>query len=1165
MLPSWLLFLTSATYVALLFGIAFYGDRRARRLGKPVRKHWVYALGLGVYCTSWTFYGAAGRAATSGWDFLPIYLGPALLFVFGYTMLRRIVAISKRHNITSIADFIGARYGRHQKLAMLVTLIAVFGVLPYIALQIKAVAFSFDVLVGPAPAGRADGNALLISFLLALFAILFGTRHVLSTENHHGMMLAIAFESICKLLAFIAVGLYACYGLFDGIGDAYAQALALPQVSESLQQADWQLGFATQTLLAGAAALCLPRQFHVTVVENAGTADLRTARWMFPLYLGLISVLVMPIMAAGVHYLPSPTPTDAYVLALPLSQGHPWLALIAYLGGFSAGTSMVIVSSVALSTMICNEVAMPLLLSWQRLGLAGRTDLSRIVKTIRRATIVALLMLAYLYYRLFTGPGSLASIGLLSFSAVLHFLPALVAGLYWRRSTYEGAIAGLVAGFASWCYVLLLPTVMQGSPLGIALLGEGPLGIGWLRPVAMFGLDGLDLITHGTLVSLALHLLVFVVVSLASTPGLRDRLSTSRFLEDENQQPDLPIVPPRSNATVGDLQTLLERFFGAERARGYIAEYGARSGRVLQLDARIEPAQARYVEHLLASAVGSSSARLVLASTLRGRDMQIEDVVRLLDETSHVIQFNRELMRATLEHLAQGVSVVDADLRLVAWNQRYLDLFEYPPELITVGRPIEEVMRHNAERGLLSGGEATHEAIARRLDHMRRGNDYMHQRELPNGMVIEIRGNPMPGGGFVTSYSDVSDYKRNEDALREINETLESRVAERTAELTALNAQLAAAKRAAEQADEAKTRFLASASHDLVQPLNAARLFTSAIDRAALAEPQSALVKQAEDSLSAAETLLSGLLDMSRLDARSQAPRREHFVVADVLDPLAAEFRVLAAKSGLRFRYRRSSAVIESDPRFLRRIVQNLLSNALRYTVSGRLLLGCRRIGNGHLRIEVWDTGPGIAAEQQQVIFEEFRRLQAQDARGERGMGLGLAIVDRIARMLDHPIGLRSWPGRGSVFALTVPLGTRSRLRSAPVRPAPSGHALAGRLILCIDNEPAVLAGLVALLQSWGCDVIASTDEAGARDVGADRVPELMLVDYHLDADVSGVAVAERLRQAWRRSVPGIVLTADHTQQARKDAQEHGFALLPKPVKPAALRALMSRLVSQEP
>jgi CheY-like chemotaxis protein len=237
----------------------------------------------------------------------------------------------------------------------------------------------------------------------------------------------------------------------------------------------------------------------------------------------------------------------------------------------------------------------------------------------------------------------------------------------------------------------------------------------------------------------------------------------------------------------------------------------------------------------------------------------------------------------------------------------------------------------------------------------------------------------------------------------------------------------------------------------------------------------------------------------------------------------------------------------------------------LRYTVSGRLLLGCRRIGNGHLRIEVWDTGPGIAAEQQQVIFEEFRRLQAQDARGERGMGLGLAIVDRIARMLDHPIGLRSWPGRGSVFALTVPLGTRSRLRSAPVRPAPSGHALAGRLILCIDNEPAVLAGLVALLQSWGCDVIASTDEAGARDVGADRVPELMLVDYHLDADISGVAVAERLRQAWRRSVPGIVLTADHTQQARKDAQEHGFALLPKPVKPAALRALMSRLVSQEP
>lgn len=1161
MLSSGNLFLVSAAYVGLLFGLAFWGDRRARRLGSPVRKRWIYSLALGVYCTSWTFYGAVGRAAISGWDFLPIYLGPALVFVFGNRLIARLVQISKRHNITSIADFIGARYGRHQKLAMMVALIAVFGVLPYIALQIKAVAFSFEVLVGPARGERADDNALVISVLLATFAILFGTRHVVSTENHHGMMLAIAFESICKLLAFVAVGVFVCFGLFDGIGDAYTQALALPQVAQPLTQPEWQLGFVTQTLLAAAAALCLPRQFHVTVVENTAPADLRTARWLFPAYLALISVFVLPIMAAGVLRLPAGTPADSFVLSIPLMEGHTGLAMVAYLGGFSAATSMVIVATIALSTMICNEVVMPLLLHWPRLGLAGRSDLSTLLKTIRRLCIAGLVMLAYLYFRLFTGPGSLASIGLLSFSAVLHFLPALIGGLYWRRATYSGAVAGLSVGFLSWCYVLLVPTMLGSSSLGIGLMHDGPFGLAWLRPDALFGIGGLDLITHGSLLSLGLHLLAYVGVSLSSTPGLRDRLQVSRFLEDSREPPSLPPVPLRTSATGGDLQALLERFFGTDRARAQMQDYAARNGRSFKPDDRAEPAQARYVEHLLASAVGSSSARLVLASTLRGRDMQLEDVVRLLDETSHVIQFNRELLLATLEHLSQGVSVVDKDLKLVAWNQRYIDIFDYPPGLVAIGRPIEDLVRHNAQRGLLGVGGDAEAAVTRRLQHMRDGHAYTHQRALPDGSTIEIRGNPMPGGGFVTSYSDVTGYKRGADALREVNETLESRVAERTRELTALNAELAAAKRAAEQADHAKTRFLASASHDLVQPLNAARLFTAAIARDALPDAASALLSQAESSLTAAEGLLSGLLDISRLDGRAQAVRREHFAINDLLEPLAAETAALAARAGLEFRWVRSRAIVESDPQLLRRVLQNLLSNAVRYTVSGRVLLGCRR-QRGALRIEVWDTGPGIAEHQQQEIFQEFRRLGAQDARGERGMGLGLAIVDRVTRILKHPLRLKSSLGLGSVFSVTVPLGQRSLLRSSEAR-TPARGSPTGARVLCLENEPAVLQAMQALLQSWGCEVIAATDEASAYRGLQDAVPDLLLVDYHLDGELNGVQIARGLRQRCGRAIPGIVLTADHTPQARLDAQNHGLSLLPKPVKPAALRALMSRLLSQ--
>ncbi|SHG47184.1 Na+/proline symporter [Hydrocarboniphaga daqingensis] len=1156
MLSSGFLFLLSAAYVVTLFGVAFWGDRRARQRGNPVRKRWTYSLALAVYCTSWTFYGAVGRAAVSGWDFLPIYLGPALVFVFGHGLIARLIRISKRHNITSIADFIGARYGRHQKLAMMVTLIAVFGVLPYIALQIKAVAFSFEVLVGPARGQRADDNALVISVMLAVFAILFGTRHVVSTENHHGMMLAIAFESVCKLLAFVAVGLFVCFGLFDGIGDAYRQALAMPQVAEPPSRADWQLGFITQTLLAAAAALCLPRQFHVTVVENTAPADLRTARWLFPGYLALISVFVLPIMAAGVLLLPGGTQADSFVLAIPLAQGHTGLALVAYLGGFSAATSMVIVATVALSTMICNEVVMPLLLRWPRLGLSERSDLSSLLKTIRRVCIVALVMLAYLYFRLFTGPGTLASIGLLSFSAVLHFLPGLIGGLYWRRARYTGAVAGLAVGFISWCYVLLLPTVLGGSAVGEHLVQDGPLNIGWLRPGAVLGLAWLDPITHGTLISLALHLLTYVLVSLSSTPGLRERLQVSRFLEDHDEAAPSTAALLPSTATVGDLQTLLERFFGTERARSLLAEHGsARSGAGLRASDRAEPGQARYVEHLLASAVGSSSARLLLATTLRGRDMQVEDVVRLLDETSHAIQFNRELLLATLEHLSQGVSVVDKDLKLVAWNQRYIDIFGYPPGLVAVGRPIEQLMRYNAEQGLLGAAEGADAAVVKRLQHMRRGDAYTHQRALPDGSTIEIRGNPMPGGGFVTSYSDVTGYQRGADQLREVNELLESRVAERTREL-------AAATRAAEQADQAKSRFLASASHDLVQPLNAARLFTAAIPRDGLPPSAAALLSQAESSLSAAESLLSGLLDISRLDGRAQAIRREHFAIADLLDPLSAETAALAQRAGLRFDCVRSSAVVDSDPQLLRRVLQNLLSNAVRYTASGRVLIGCRRQRDA-LRIEVWDTGAGIPEHQQQEIFQEFRRLAAQDARGERGMGLGLAIVERVTRMLGHPLMLRSRVGHGSVFTVTVPLGQRSRMRhNAERASAPSG-SLAGARVLCLDNEPAVLQSMQALLQSWGCEVIPAADEAAALFGLAGPSPDLLLVDYHLDGARTGVQVAEQIRGHCQRDIPGIVLTADHTPQARQDAQAQGLALLPKPVKPAALRALMTRLLSQ--
>ena len=1160
MLHGWTLFLISVAYVALLFGVAEYGDRRMRRLGGRRRAPLIYSLALGVYCTSWTFYGAVGRAVESGWDFLPIYLGPALVFVGGHRLVARIIEVAKRHNITSIADFIGARYGRRHLLGMLVAVIALAGVLPYISLQLKAISVSFAVLAQAGGVAVPDA-ALMMSVLLAIFAILFGTRQVVSSENHHGMVLAIAFESAIKLFAFVAVGVWVV-GESGGFGAAYAAALRLPQVQSPPAEPGWQIGFLTQTLLASAAVLCLPRQFHVAVVESSSPADLRAARWLFPAYLALISLFVLPIAAAGVQAFPHGEAVgDSFVLALPIARGREALALLAYIGGFSAATSMVIVATIALSTMLSNEVVLPLLLRRPAPAQRGRQDLASLIKAIRRAAIIGIIALAYLYYRLFIGRGTLAHVGLLSFAAVLLFAPGLVGGVLWRRGNLNGTLAGLIAGFALWAYTLLLPTLLGPEA---TLLREGPFGIAWLKPQALFGLGGLDLLTHGTLWSLGVNLACYIGIPLLTAPGLRERMQAVRFLGPVLQRSQEQTTAAFGSVTVGDLQELLQRFFEPARVQHFLREYAAGSGTALpRPHERAAPELARYTERLLVGALGAASARLILASTLHGRDMQPEDVVRLLDETSMAIQFNRELLRAALEHLPQGISVVDKDLRLVAWNRRYIDMLQYPPGLITVGRPIEQVFRYNGDRGLLGGDGDFEDMIRRRLNHMRAGHVYTRVREMPNGTVIETRGNPMPGGGFVTSYFDVSEHSRAQRELREINETLETRVAERTRELTALNAALAESSRAAERADQAKTRFLAAGSHDLAQPINAARLFLSSVDRRGLPPPTATLIGQVEASLAAAENLLAGLLDISRLDAGAQEVHVEPFELDSLLQPLTAEFRALAESRGLRLRSVPSRAVVLSDPRLLRRVLQNFLSNAVRYTRSGRVLLGCRRLP-GRLRVEVWDTGVGIPPDKQQEIFEEFRRLDAQHAGGERGMGLGLAIADRIARRLDHAIGLRSWPGRGSVFSITMPLAPQLAPAPLPRREVHRGSdRIGGATVLCIDNEPAVLAGMQALLNRWGCTVIAVGDARGALEAVQGRsAPDLLLMDYQLDGAETGVEVAVQLRARCAADIPVLIITADHTLQARTAAEAHGFTLLPKPVKPAALRALVARLLS---
>jgi PAS domain S-box-containing protein len=1145
----WLLALIALAYLGLLFAIAWVGDRWAAQGRQPIPKPWIYSLSLAVYCTSWAFYGTVGQSASLGWAFPPTYVGTILLFLLIPGLLAKLIRVSRHERITSVADFVAARYGRDRTLAVAVTLIAACGIVPYIALQLKAIDLTFGTLAAASGGAPVDDTAIWVAATLALFAILFGTRHVDATEHHPGMMLALAFESIVKLVAFVAVGVFVTWGLFGGFGDIALRAEALPRVAELRGSQSSTAHYLALAVLGFFAIFCLPRQFHVAVVENSGPADLRMARWLFPLYLVAISVFILPIANAGLVL--GSGDADLFVLGLPLAAGADGLALFAFIGGLSAATGMVIVASVALSTMFCNEIVMPLLMrlfpAWRE-----RQDLTGALLGARRAAIVVLLALGWLYHRWIVGNDALASIGEISFAAVALFGPAIIAGLYWRRASRAGALASLALGFATWAWTLLVPTLAQAGLAPQSLLAAGPGGIGWLRPTALFGLE-LHPLAHGLVWSLGLATLTLVAVSQFGRRALLERVQAASFVDAEVASP-----PAAPQLTSRELRPLVERFIGGSRAARHFADLGWRGGE----DARASAEQLEATRKLLASVVGASSAQRLVDAAVAGREVPLEDVVTIVGGASQALEFSRELLQSTLENVSQGISVVDAELRLVAWNRRYVEMYGYPPGFLRIGQPIEEVLRFNAGRGRLGPGDRE-AAIARRIEHLRRGTPYTLQRTCPDGSVLEIRGNPMPGGGFVTSYTDVTGYKRAEEALRVANESLEQRVRERTRALSAMNDELLAAKAEAERANAGKTRFLAAAGHDLMQPLNAAGLFAGALSQRARGDGERALLADLESCLHSAEGLISDLLDISRLDTGVIRAQAEDLPLNGLLDALEAEFRLAAAKRGLGFTVHRTRAVVRSDPKLLRRALQNFVANALRYTPRGRVVVGVRR-RRGRIRIEVWDTGIGIAPEHQPRVFEEFYRGGVRrEADETRGFGLGLAIAERIARVLGHPIGLRSVPGRGSVFWIEVARGESASAAGVTPLPARPAGALTGVRVLCIDNDPAALRGLATLLESWGCGTLAAQ---GVEELVAERKlqgwrPDLIVVDYHLEGGATGLEVVRHLRAVEGIYAPVLVVSADASDAVRQEAEALDCVFLRKPLKPLAVRSALSRLL----
>lgn len=1166
--------LTGLVYLCGLFAVAHYGDTSGRHFISSRARPIIYALTLAVYCTSWTFFGSVGLASQSGLEFLPIYIGPFIVIGLLSPLVLRIVRLAKAQNITSVADFVASRYGKSDQVARLVTIICVIGAVPYIALQLKAISSSIVMVLDSLDAGQvvvsgAMGGslALIVALLLACFAMAFGTRNIDATEHQDGLVLAIAMESLVKLIAFILVGVYVTWWMFDGLGDLSLRAAENAAIKADLgKQPDAPVWIVT-TLLSACVIILLPRQFHVTVVENRDERDVKTAAWLFPLYLVLINIFVIPLAIAGrLTFSDGSLDLDMTVLALPLHAGASTIAVITMVGGLSAATAMVIVASIALSIMISNELVMPLLLR-------GRSTRERVeagdpvslILVIRRGAIVVIIALAYVYF-VNSAPSALASIGLLSFAAISQIAPAFFGGLFWTRATARGAMAGLLTGIVIWAYTLLLPALATESSWLHSIVANGPLGLAPLKPTALFGVE-LPQLVHGVVWSLSANLLAFVFFSLSRHTTTIERLQANIFV---GASPAAPMSQTLrlwgANVTVSELEDAVARYLGGPQTRRSFEEFMRSRGDSLSPTQEADIHLLRYAEHLLASAIGASSSRLVLSLLLRRRNLSREAALKLIDESSATLQYNRDLLQHALDFARQGITVFDRDLRLICWNREFRDLFDIPPDRLRIGIGLEEVVRYNAERGIYGEGPIDSH-VASRIELLVNEADPVRLRLHHSSDTIEVRSARMPDGGIVTTYTDVTQAVAAEEELERTNETLEQRVRQRTEELVRLNHELERAKLLADEANLSKTRFLAAASHDILQPLNAARLYaTSLLERArdgvVSGENGSvALAGNLDLSLEAVEEILTALLDISRLDAGAMKAELSVFAIEDLLAQLRVEFAPLAAENSLKLTFMPCSLSVLSDRRLLRRLLQNLISNAIKYTPKGQVIVGCRKRGD-QLRIEVWDTGIGIPESKQGDIFREFERLDAA-ARTARGLGLGLSIVERISRVLDHPISLSSRPGIGSVFRVPVPIAIGGPVlhQAQPSSQAPSPHLpLHGMKVLAIDNEPRILDGLQILLSGWGCTVMTAADvnETMQALMQDDDAPDVILADYHLD-EGDGLACIAAVRERLGKYVPAVLITADRSPEVRDLCTEQNVRLLNKPVRPAALRALLSQ------
>ena len=1129
--------LITLIYLGVLFAIAFYGNKQ--RAPSPI----VYSLALGIHCTSWAFFGTTTQASQFGWAFVPTYLGVIVVMLFAFPVICKIAKLCRQHNISSLADFIGMRYQHSHIIAGMITLICFIGVVPYIALQLDAITLMLNLMTKDSQSLTPSIGFYVVG-LMALFAILFGTRTLDLTEKHTGLMYTIAFESLAKLAGLVIVGLYVCYALFDGVFDLFIQA-SEHEASLQILQSDFSIWvFISHVLLGICSMFCLPRQFHIAFIENNNENELLLARWLFPLFLVCMTIFVLPIALAGNILLDTTQfSTDSFALSIPVNMGNEWVSVSSYIGGLSGATSMVIVATLTMGIMVANSFVTPLWLSTQVSPHLKKNLAPANILRIRQFTIILVLGIAYWYHLNISQTAPLVKSGFIALSLLAQIFPALIFGVYWRSATKLSAILGTLVGAICWAFFILYPSILS-SYYAADTLNDADLAFGFY--IAFFS-----------------NIIMFVLISFINKALQKPNdpqigtalLANGRGRADSYGQRSSKYNRANFQIPTNELLALITRVIPKQLASAF-------SDRVALSDAAnlayAEPSVLAHAERLLSSHVGNASARILLAAISINKKEDINELTEWVEQASQNFQFNHELLQSSVAHIPQGISVVSSDMSLIAWNQKYVELFAYPKHFLRVGMHLRDILKFNASRGLMRGNDASMTAsqlIERRVAYLLSGSAYKYIRDNQNGRVIEIAGSPLPGGGFVTTYNDISEYIHIQRQLEEAKVDLESRVEERTAELNA-------AKLDAEMANTSKTKFLAAAGHDLMQPFNAASLFASMLHQRLKNADDKELTQGLVNALENADQLLSMLLDMTKLESGLFKPNLHAFSLNTLLKNLVNEYAVVAQQKNLSIDYVETTVWVRSDRRLLNRIIQNLISNAVRYTESGRILVGVRRRGKERIEICVLDTGRGIADEQKRIIFDEFKQLDDQG--NNEGIGLGLTIVEKMSQLLNHDVHIQSIVNKGTQFSIRLQRSERGKTPLVERDDVANNQALLQhKTVLLIENEALIASAMTSLLQSWGAQVYVAHDKKSALKFEAVLSLDYIIADYHLNNSDNGVDVCQsilRYRREKHLNDPILLLsTADRSQVIREQADSYHMIYLPKPLKPMALKRLLQK------